>query len=299
MVFAILGALAVGLSLGIFGSGGSILTVPVLIYLLHHEDKVAIAESLGIVGAIALIGCLPYAKAKLVEWRVALVFGVPGMAGTYLGAWAAAFVAGYVQLIVFAGVMLLAARQMWKRSKAPKTPDAGESSDAAQKHPRSALRIVADGLGVGALTGFVGVGGGFLIVPALVILCGLSMRKAVATSLVIIALKSAVGFWKYLGILDSMGSSVNWETIGLISAVGIAGSFAGKALNKRLNQNALQRGFAVFLVVMACFIVVKETATRLGGERDGAGTADPAQSAPLAHQNGASAESDPPASLEP
>jgi uncharacterized membrane protein YfcA len=277
MIFAILGALAVGLSLGIFGSGGSILTVPVLIYLLHHEDKVAIAESLGIVGAIALIGCLPYAKAKLVDWRVAVVFGVPGMAGTYLGAWAAAFVAGYVQLIVFAGVMLLAARQMWKRSKGPQrqAPDGGADDGAGggTRHSRSAIKIVTDGLGVGVLTGFVGVGGGFLIVPALVILSGLSMRRAVATSLVIIALKSAAGFWKYLGVLDSMGSSVDWKTIGLFGAVGIVGSFAGKALSGRLNQNALQRGFAVFLVVMACFIVVKETASRFGADAGATGAA--------------------------
>lgn len=270
MIFAILGALAVGLSLGIFGSGGSILTVPVLIYLLHHEDKVAIAESLGIVGAIALIGCLPYAKAKLVDWRVAVVFGVPGMAGTYLGAWAAAFVAGYVQLVVFAGVMLLAARQMWKRSTGPDSgpPEDGTARITTPKQSRSAMKIIADGLGVGVLTGFVGVGGGFLIVPALVILSGLSMRRAVATSLVIIALKSAAGFWKYLSVLDSMGSAVNWQTIGLFGAVGIVGSFAGKALSGRLNQNALQRGFAVFLVVMACFIVVKETASRFGADAD-------------------------------
>ncbi len=274
MVFAILGALAVGLSLGIFGSGGSILTVPVLIYLLHHEDKVAIAESLGIVGAIALIGAIPYAKAKLVDWRVAMVFGVPGMAGTYLGAWGASFVAGYVQLIVFAGVMLLAARQMWKRSKTsenqPRAPRIGAEagSGTGSEHSRSAVKIIADGLGVGILTGFVGVGGGFLIVPALGILCRMPMRKAVATSLVIIALKSAAGFWKYLGVLDSMGSSVDWQTIGLFSAIGIVGSFVGKSLNNRLNQNALQRGFAVFLVVMACFIVVKETASRLGEGAD-------------------------------
>ena len=265
MIFALLGALAVGLSLGIFGSGGSILTVPVLLYVLGHGEKVAIAESLGIVGAIALIGALPYARAKLVEWRFVLIFGVPGMAGTYLGAWAAAFVAGYVQLIVFAGVMVLAAHRMWRRSKAPKRAPETEGDGGSGVVPtRSSLRIIADGLGVGALTGFVGVGGGFLIVPALVILCGLPMRKAVATSLMIIALKSAVGFWKYLAVLESMGESVDWKTIGVFSAVGVVGSFVGKALNSRLNQAALQRGFAVFLMVMAVFIVISETASRLG-----------------------------------
>ena len=175
MIYAILGAIVVGLSLGIFGSGGSILTVPVLIYLLHHPDKAAIAESLAIVGSIALVSALPYARAKHVDWRTAFIFGIPGMAGTYLGAWIAAFVAGYVQLFVFAGVMLLAAAQMWKRARANDDP-----SHAETPPKRSMITIGGEGLAVGALTGFVGVGGGFLIVPALVLLGGLSMRRAVA-----------------------------------------------------------------------------------------------------------------------
>jgi uncharacterized membrane protein YfcA len=258
MIYAIVGALVVGLSLGLFGSGGSILTVPVLIYLLHHQDKAAIAESLAIVGAIALVSALPYAKSKLVDWRTAFIFGVPGMAGTYLGAWLAAFVPGYVQLFVFAGVMLLAAVQMWRQSKARH----GEAPDASTPD-RSMLKIGSEGLGVGVLTGFVGVGGGFLIVPALVLLGGLSMRRAVATSLVIIALKSAAGFWKYLEVLEHADASVNPTTIGVFIACGIVGSFLGKSLNDRINQRALQRGFAVFLVVMAGFIVVKESVSLL------------------------------------
>lgn len=254
MIYAILGALVVGLSLGVFGSGGSILTVPVLIYLLRHQDKAAIAESLAIVGSIAFVSALPYARAKLVDWRTAFVFGVPGMAGTYLGAWVAAFVPGYVQLFVFAGVMLLAALQMWKRANAK-----SNASTESTPPKRSVLKIGAEGLGVGALTGFVGVGGGFLIVPALVLLGGLDMLRAVATSLVIIALKSAVGFWKYLDVLDQSDASVNWATIGVFIGCGIVGGFVGKSLNDRINQRSLQRGFAVFLVVMAGFIAVKES----------------------------------------
>ncbi|MFG0305794.1 MAG: sulfite exporter TauE/SafE family protein [Phycisphaerales bacterium JB040] len=254
MTFAVLGALVVGLSLGLFGSGGSILTVPILIYLLHHEDKAAIAESLAIVGAIALVSALPYARAGLVEWRTVVLFGLPGMAGTYLGAWLAALVAGYVQLLVFAGVMLLAAAQMWRRSRA----NADGPEPAAPTH-RPVARIVGDGLGVGVLTGFVGVGGGFLIVPALVLLGGLTMRRAVATSLVIIALKSGAGFWKYLDVLDRAGGGVDWATIGLFVLLGGVGSLAGKAVNDKVNQRALQRGFAVFLTVMAGFILVKES----------------------------------------
>ncbi|MCP3903943.1 MAG: sulfite exporter TauE/SafE family protein [Planctomycetes bacterium] len=259
MIYAIIGALLVGLSLGIFGSGGSILTVPVLIYLLHHEDKVAIAESLGIVGAIAFVSALPYARAGLVDWRTAVLFGLPGMAGTYVGAWLAAYVAGYVQLFVFAGVMLLAAVQMWRRS------GAGPGRDAEAPAPkRSGLKIGADGLAVGVLTGFVGVGGGFLIVPALVLLGGLSMRQAIGTSLVIIALKSAAGFWKYLQVLDGLEATVDWNAMGLFVLVGAIGSFSGKAVNARLPQAALQRGFAVFLVIMAVFILAKESTALIG-----------------------------------
>jgi uncharacterized membrane protein YfcA len=257
MIFALIGALAVGFSLGMLGSGGSILTVPVLVYLLDHPDKVAIAESLAIVGAIAMLGAVPYARSKLVDWRTAVLFGLPGMAGTYGGAWLGGLVPGYVQLLVFAVVMLAAAHRMWRRSIAPATPP---PSDAPT--PPAALRSVwkigADGLCVGVLTGFVGVGGGFLIVPALVLLGGLPMRRAVATSLVIIALKSAAGFWKYLGVLADAGSGVDWTVIGLFVLVGFVGSLAGKSLSGRVNQPALQRGFAVFLVVMAAFILVKE-----------------------------------------
>lgn len=259
MIFALIGALAVGFSLGMFGSGGSILTVPVLVYLLDHPDKVAIAESLAIVGTIALLGAVPYARAKLVDWRTAVLFGLPGMAGTYGGAWLGGLVPGAVQLLVFAVVMLLAAHRMWKRSGATSTPPAPPSDGTAQPPAlRSVWKIGFDGLWVGVLTGFVGVGGGFLIVPALVLLGGLPMRRAVATSLVIIALKSAAGFWKYLDVLADAGSGVDWTVIGLFVLIGFVGSLAGKAVSGRVNQPALQRGFAVFLVVMAVFILVRE-----------------------------------------
>ena len=259
MIYAIIGAAVVGLSLGVFGSGGSILTVPVLIYILHHDDKAAIAESLGIVGAIALVSALPYAKARLVDWRTAFLFGVPGMAGTYLGAWLAAFVPGYVQLFVFAGVMVFAAIQMWRQSAPGRKASA--PTDAPTKRPIH--KIGLEGLGVGVLTGFVGVGGGFLIVPALVLLGGLAMRQAVATSLVIVALKSAAGFWKYLDVLEHADASVDWTTIGVFVLIGIAGSFAGKSLNAKVKQASLQRGFSIFLIVMASFILVKESISLL------------------------------------
>jgi hypothetical protein len=253
---ALAGALAIGLSLGIFGSGGSILTVPVLIYLLGRPDKTAIAESLAIVGGIALVSAGPYAKDRLVDWRNVLLFGVPAMAGTSLGAFMAALVSGRVQLVVFALVMFAAATLMWKRS----APGAVAESTEEKPERRRFLRIAADGIGVGALTGFVGVGGGFLIVPALVLLGGLSMRLAVGTSLMIIAMKSAIGFASYLPQLDRLGLSVQWSTVGIFIAVGAIGSVAGKAISGRIDQRRLKRGFALFLLVMAAFIIFREGA---------------------------------------
>jgi len=301
MTWLVIGALVVGLSLGIFGSGGSILTVPVLVYLLHHEDKVAIAESLGIVGTIALVSALPYARERLVDWRTAFLFGLPGMAGTWGGAWLGGLVSGAVQLIVFAAVMLTAAGLMWRGGAAaasspgagpdaaasvgPDAADAGRDAiDAGspKADPRRSLgRIVLDGLAVGVLTGFVGVGGGFLIVPALVLLGGLSMRRAVATSLVIIALKSATGFWKYLNVLEDTGSRVDWGTMAAFAVVGSLGSLGGKLVNTRLDANALRRGFAGFLLVMALFILVREGTALLGGGPDDARSASPPAAVPV------------------
>lgn len=171
------GALAIGLSLGLLGSGGSILTVPVLIYLLGQPEKVAIAGSLAIVGTIAAFGSLPHIQAGRVNWCSVLLFGVPGMAGTYLGAWLALFVSGAFQLALFAVVMLVASVLMLRPL------DYANASSA----PRAVWKIGIDGLLVGVIAGLVGVGGGFLIVPALVLLGGLSVHAAVATSLVIIA----------------------------------------------------------------------------------------------------------------
>lgn len=253
MIYAIVGAVFVGISLGLFGSGGSILTVPILKYLLHHDDKTAIAESLAIVGGIALVTVIPYAKAKLIEWRLALLFGVPGVIGTYGGAWLSAYVEGFVQLLVFAVVMLGAAFMMWR---AKPTPPASSLNDSP--HRTSIFLIAFEGLVIGVVTGFVGVGGGFLIVPALVLLAGLPMRSAIATSLLIIAAKSAVGFGKYVHVLDGHDSSIDWSLIAIFISVGAVGSFAGRTLSTRINQHALKRGFALFLVVMSLFILVRE-----------------------------------------
>ncbi len=244
-----------GLSLGLFGSGGSILMVPILRYLLKHDGKVAIAESLGIVGVIALISAIPYAKARLLDWRTALLFGPPGMAGAYGGAWIASFVNAAIQLLVFSTVMLAAAFFIWRQQ--------GQPEETGSRRNANVLAAL-EGLAVGVLTGFVGVGGGFLIVPALVLLRGLNMRIAVATSLVIIALNSSTGFVKYLDVLRDQDLSLHWQTMGVFIVIGVIGAQGGRWLNTRLEQRRLKRGFALFLILMAVFILARESVALVG-----------------------------------
>ncbi len=244
-MLALFGALVIGLSLGVFGSGGSILTVPVLLYLLHMPPQLAIASSLLIVAGISLFGSVRNGLQRLISWRHVVWFGLPGMLGTYGGAWLGTLVDARWQLLLFSLLMLLAAVMMWRSGSAG--------------HGRATVfkpaKIVIDGLLVGAITGFVGVGGGFLIVPALVLLGGLTMPAAVATSLVIIAMKSVVGFGKYYWVMAAQGAVFDWQTIGLMIIAGIAGSYAGGALGQCLPKLQLQRGFAIFLLVMAVVVL--------------------------------------------
>jgi uncharacterized protein len=251
MIFAWLGALVIGLSLGLLGSGGSILTVPVLVYLVQEPQKLAIAESLAIVGGISLIGALPYARKKMIHWKSVVWFGIPGVAGTYLGAYFSQWLSGAMQLLLFALIMLAAAYTMW-RAKNPRA--------STNKHPH--WKILLEGLAIGIITGLVGVGGGFLIIPALVLLGGLSMRLAVGTSLLIIAMKSFVGFLKYVEVLS--GYQVNWSLIALFVGLGAVGSFTGSFLSQKLPQQLLRKLFAVVLVALGIFILYQNVPGILG-----------------------------------
>ncbi|ADY25277.1 protein of unknown function DUF81 [Deinococcus proteolyticus MRP] len=239
-----IGALLIGLSLGLLGSGGSILTVPVLVYLAGVEEKLAIAQSLAIVGGISLFGAIPYIRSKQVDWRSVVLFGIPGVLGTYAGAALSSYLSGAVQLMLFAAVMILAAVMMFR----PKPAD-----PEGDTHERSPLKIGAEGLGVGILTGLVGVGGGFLIIPALVLLGGLPMSLAVGTSLLIIAAKSFAGFYKYAHLLGL--ENMDWTLIGTFTAIGVAGSFLGSVIGKKVSNEALRRGFAIFLVLMGLYVL--------------------------------------------
>ena len=248
------GAIAIGVSLGLLGSGGSIITVPVLVYLIGQDEKVAIAGSLFVVGNIALAGSFQYLRAKLIDWHNVVVFGAPGMIGTYLGAMIAAFVPGIVQLAFFALVMLLASYMMLRPVRLTDQPH----------EPRETWKIAIDGLVVGVITGLVGVGGGFLIVPALVLLGGLAIHNAVATSLVIIALKSYSGFYKYIDVLDQQGLALDWRTLLVVTALGVAGSYAGAKIAYRMPQQKLKRGFGYFLIVMGIYILARSLPEALG-----------------------------------
>ncbi|HEX6370238.1 MAG TPA: sulfite exporter TauE/SafE family protein [Longimicrobium sp.] len=254
-------AVLVGLSLGLLGGGGSILTVPIFVYVLGFAPKEAIAAGLAVVGAVSLFGAAGHWRAGNVALRPALLFGVASMAGALGGARLATVVSGTVQLFLFAIVMLLAAVFML-RGRGPDTGQAGR--------PAGLGVILPVGLGLGVLTGLVGVGGGFLIVPALVLLAGLQMKQAVGTSLAVIAMNSFTGLAGYLGQVDFA-----WSVIAGFTAVAILGSMVGVRLVSHVPQRALQRGFAVFLLAMGLWIVYQNRAVVLPQTPSSAGVAVP------------------------
>lgn len=241
---AVVLGVVIGLSLGLLGGGGSILTVPIFVYVFHFGPKEAIAMSLAVVGATSLVGAAGHWRGGNVNVRVGAVFGAVAMAGTYAGARLAVLLSGTTQLTIFGVVMLTAAAFMFR----------GRRTDAGDPPPSPASRrtlvlVVLEGLGVGLLTGVVGVGGGFLIVPALVLL-GLPMRQAVGTSLAVIAANCAIGFVGYLGRV-----AMDWTAVALVTAGTVPGITAGVYLHRFVPQQALRRAFACFLVAVAVWIL--------------------------------------------
>jgi uncharacterized membrane protein YfcA len=234
-------AAVIGLSLGLLGGGGSILTVPVFVYVLGIAAKPAIAMSLPVVGITSLIGAGMHWRLGHVKVRTALIFGIFAMAGAFAGARLAGAVSGAVQLTILAVVMLVAALSMLRRRP--------EGIEAGRGPARMAL-VVPVALVVGVLTGLVGIGGGFLIVPALALLARVPMREAVGTSLLVIALNSAAGFAGYLGSVP-----VDWGFMTAFAAVAVAGAFAGTAIARRISGDALRRVFGVFLILVGAFVL--------------------------------------------
>lgn len=238
-------SLLIGVSLGFFGGGGSILTVPLLVYVFGLDPKVAIASSLLIVGLASISGAVQHWRAGNVRPREGLLFGAAGMVGAYLGGRASAFLDGGLLLLLFAAMMLLTATAMWRGRK--------EAPEGSVDERHSPGRLVAQGLAVGAFTGLVGAGGGFLIVPALALWAGLPMTAAVGTSLLIIVLKSASGFLGYLAHVQ-----VDYALVAIVSGMAIVGSFVGSRLATLVEPASLRRAFAGFVMVMACFILIRE-----------------------------------------
>lgn len=239
-------AVGVGLALGLLGGGGSILMVPLLTYVAGMEPKEAVAASLFVVGATSLVSVLAHARTGNVRWRTGLVFGAAGMAGAFLGGLAGGYLPGTLLMIAFALMMVATSVTMIRGRR--KVPDGSGETGALPLR-----RVVLDGLAVGAVTGLVGAGGGFLVVPALMLLGGLAMRAAVATSLLVIAMKSFAGLTGYLTTV-----SLDWALVAAVTALAVAGSLLGSLLTSRVPEAALRKGFGVFVLFMGVFVLAQE-----------------------------------------
>jgi hypothetical protein len=252
-MWIILGAVFIGLSLGMLGSGGSILALPVLSYLVGQPEKLAVASSLAVVGGISLIGAIPPIYKSQVDWRSIAWFGLPGLLGSWMGAIAAQGLAGAVQLLIFAAIMLIASLPMIAGGRSRPTMSAPTNAGAQSKG-----RMVGAGLLVGMMTGIVGIGGGFLIVPALVLLVGLTMRCAVGTSLVVISGNAFIGFAKYAAALGALHLALDWHVIGLFVALGAIGTLAGHWLCSRLPQQRLRQLLGIVLMGISIYTCFRE-----------------------------------------
>jgi len=276
-ILGYIGALMIGLSLGLIGGGGSILTVPVLVYLIGLNPVISTAYSLFIVGLTSLVGSYKFYRNGLVSLKTALVFGLPSIVAVYTTRRYLVpaipdnlFTIGdlvvtknLMVMLLFAALMVFASISMIRKKKPNKAMDENADKEinlnykkSSEKHPEPKFNyggILAEGLVVGTLTGLVGAGGGFLIIPALVLFSKLDMKMAVGTSLLIIAAKSLLGF-----IGDIYNYEINWLFLAIFSVISIAGIFVGTFLSTRIPANKLQASFGWFVLVMGLYIFAKE-----------------------------------------
>lgn len=260
-------SLIIGISLGLIGGGGSILTVPVLVYLFRVNPVAATAYSLFIVGATSLVGAFPKYRLGEVNQQTAIIFGIPSIAAVFA---TRAFIVPaipqqiftigslqvtkpLVMMILFAILMLFASFSMIRNKKCVDCP---EDTVQTFNYPL----ILLEGTIVGVLTGLVGAGGGFLIIPALVLLSKLPMKQAVGTSLLIIAAKSLIGFTGDLG-----HQAMDWTLLLSVTGLAVAGIFIGNALSKKISADSLKKGFGWFVLVMGIYIIIKELMFPGGG----------------------------------
>jgi len=251
MTLVIILSLAIGLLLGLLGGGGSILTVPVLVYLLQVEPKTAIATSLLVVGITSLIAMLGHARGGRVCLRTGLVFGAAGMLGAYGGGRVAAYIPSGILLLLFAAIMFGTAIAML-RGRRDEDSAAMANAPLCPAH-LPVMAILFDGLLVGGVTGLVGAGGGFLVVPALNMLGGLRMHAAVGTSLLVIAMKSFAGLAGYISHVQ-----IDFQLAGLLTTFAIIGSLLGGLFSHRIKPQMLRRFFGVFVIGIACYLLSRE-----------------------------------------
>jgi uncharacterized protein len=243
LTLTVLLAVVVGVALGLLGGGGSILMVPLLVYVAGLDAKQAIATSLVVVGVTSAVGVVGHARAGRVRWRTGLLFGAAGMAGALVGGLVGGHLPGQLLLGGFALMMLATAVAMLR----------GRRTDPSQAHTElPLLRVLLDGAAVGVVTGLVGAGGGFLVVPALALLAGLPMGVAVGTSLLVIAMKSGAGLAGYLASVQ-----IDWALTGAITAAAVAGSLAGARLVSRVPAEVLRRAFGWFVLAMGAVVLVQ------------------------------------------
>lgn len=260
-VLGYLAALLIGVSLGLIGGGGSILTVPVLVYLFNVEPLMATSYSLLIVGASSLVGVFSKFKQRLVNIKTAIIFGIPSIIAVFVtrkiilplipqqvfSIGDLVVTKNILLMLIFAVLMIAASISMIREKRIEKR----NPGHAVQKF--NYPLIFAEGLIVGALTGLVGAGGGFLIIPALVLLSKLPMKEAIATSLLIIAAKSLIGFTG-----DLTNYKMDWQLLLIVTALAIAGIFIGDGLSKKIAGEKLKKGFGWFVLTMGAYIIAKE-----------------------------------------
>lgn len=258
-ILGFVGALFIGIILGLIGGGGSILTVPVLVYLLYINPVTATAYSLFVVGFSALVGAIQNIKKGLVDFKTAIVFSIPAFIAVYISR---KFIIPAIPdnlftigdflvtkntgiMVFFAMIMLLASFSMIRSSS--------KEIDATLEISYNYPLIIIEGLLVGLFTGIVGAGGGFLIIPALVLLVKLPMKKAIATSLLIIAIKSLIGF---VGDIENL--DIDWRFLAIFTSLSVIGIFIGTWLSRFFDGKKLKKGFGWFVLIMAIFIIYRE-----------------------------------------
>lgn len=247
----------IGVAVGLLGGGGSILTTPLLVYVMGFDPKQAIAASLFVVAVTSAFGLIHYARTGRVRWRTGLIFGGAGMAGAFIGGQIGSHLPGGLLMGAFAVMMGVTAVAMIRGRK---TVNTGKAHTGLPL-----FRIILDGAIVGFITGIVGAGGGFLVVPALVLLGGIPMSAAVGTSLLVVMMKSTAGFIGYAvkfggGSVMSWNpeTTIDWSVTLLVTAMAVIGSFIGAFLSGKIHPDKLRKGFGWFVFVMAIFVLSQQ-----------------------------------------